>query len=66
LAVATGGIARAQSRQRVLDRWRRVARVIDTHEAGALKLVLDARGVAVQASARAARYPFHWRRPSPV
>lgn len=64
LAIATGGVEGAQSRRRVLERWRRQgARVLDTHVDGALVLGLGARGVEVAATARASRFPFHWRRP---
>jgi beta-lactamase superfamily II metal-dependent hydrolase len=63
LAVASGGIAQAQSRQEVLARWRRVARVIDTRREGGLQLRLGDRGVERVALARTARFPFHWRRP---
>jgi competence protein ComEC len=63
LAIATGGIDGAQSRRRVVDRWRRRARVLDTRTDGAIELVLDVRGVEVRGVARASRFPFHWRRP---
>jgi competence protein ComEC len=63
LAIATGGIAQAQSRQRVLARWRGRARVLDTRNEGAVVLELSARGIALERVARTSRYPFHWRRP---
>jgi len=63
LAIATGGIAHAQSRQRVLERWRRRARVVDTRRDGAVEMELSERGIEVTRLARSSRYPFHWRRP---
>ncbi|HEX6636698.1 MAG TPA: DNA internalization-related competence protein ComEC/Rec2, partial [Steroidobacteraceae bacterium] len=62
LAVATGGVDGAQSRQRVLDRWRGGAHVLDTRRDGGIELSLTSRGVSVVAVARTARFPFHWRR----
>jgi competence protein ComEC len=63
-AIATGGVEGAQSRRRVLDRWhRRGARILDTHVHGALVLRLGAHGIELEATARASRFPFHWRRP---
>lgn len=63
LAVATGGVAQAQSRQGVLERWRRVAPVIDTRREGGIQLRLSNRGVELVDLARTGRFPFHWRRP---
>lgn len=63
LAIATGGIDGAQSRRRVVDRWRRRARVLDTRADGAIELRIDSRGVEVDRVARVSRFPFHWRRP---
>ncbi|HUQ09512.1 MAG TPA: DNA internalization-related competence protein ComEC/Rec2 [Steroidobacteraceae bacterium] len=63
LAIATGGIEGAQSRRRVADRWRRRSVVLDTRTDGAIDLQLGPRGWEVRASARASRFPFHWRRP---
>ncbi|MDF3019224.1 MAG: internalization-related competence protein ComEC/Rec2 [Steroidobacteraceae bacterium] len=64
LAIAAGGIDGAQSRRRVLERWRhRGGRILDTHVDGAVVLGLTARGIEIQATARASRFPFHWRRP---
>lgn len=64
LAVATGGVEGAQSRHRVLDRWRqRGSRVLDTHVDGAIVLGIGTHGVEVEATAHASRFPFHWRRP---
>jgi competence protein ComEC len=64
LAVASGGIAQAQSRRVVLERWRqRGSRVLDTRIEGALVLGFSARGIEVEATARTSRFPFHWRRP---
>jgi competence protein ComEC len=63
LAVATGGIEGAQSRRRVIDRWRRVARVLDTRRDGGIRLQLGDQGVEVLAMAGSGRFPFHWRRP---
>ena len=64
LAIATGGVDGAQSRRRVLERWRhRGGRILDTHVDGAVVLGLTARGIEIQATARASRFPFHWRRP---
>lgn len=64
LAIATGGVEGAQSRRRVLERWRqRGSRILDTHADGALVLGLGAHGIEVVATARASRFPFHWRRP---
>lgn len=63
LAVASGGLADARSRQRVIGRWRRLAgRVLDTRRDGALELQLADPGVSLIALARTARFPFHWRR----
>ena len=64
LAIATGGIEGAQSRRRVLERWRRRGgHILDTHVDGAVVLGLSARGIEIEATARASRFPFHWRRP---
>lgn len=63
LAIATGGIEGAQSRGRVMERWRsRGSRLIDTREEGAVELRLSAQGVSVHAVASESRFPFHWRR----
>lgn len=63
LAIATGGIDGAQSRQRVMDRWARIARVVDTRRDGGVQLQLSERGVELLGQVRARRFPFHWRRP---
>jgi competence protein ComEC len=63
LAVATGGIDGAQSRQRVMDRWARVARVPDTRRDGGVQLQLSEQGVELLGLARPGGFPFHWRRP---
>ncbi|MEO8064362.1 MAG: DNA internalization-related competence protein ComEC/Rec2 [Pseudomonadota bacterium] len=63
LAIATGGIAAADSRIRTLARWRESgARVLDTRRDGALELGLGTNGVSLRRVARSSRYPFHWRR----
>ncbi len=62
LAIATGGIKAAQSRLRVLERWRRRgSQVFDSREQGGIELEFDARGVELRRIA-SSRYPFHWRR----
>jgi competence protein ComEC len=62
-AIATGGVAPSDSRDRTVARWRESgARVLDTHRAGALELGLGTNGVQVHRLARSALYPFHWRR----
>jgi competence protein ComEC len=62
LAIASGGIRGAQSRARVLERWRRHGcRVLDVHREGGIELEIDSRGVTIEALA-SSRYPFHWRR----
>jgi competence protein ComEC len=64
LAIATGGIAMSGARARTLARWRRAGvRVLDTREVGAIQFVFGTRGVTGLVTARAARYPFAWRRP---
>jgi competence protein ComEC len=64
LAIATGGVDGAQSRQRVIARWRaHGSRVLDTRREGAVALEISARGVVVLGVARTSRFPFHWRRP---
>ena len=63
LAIATGGIEGAQSRRRVVERWRRAARVIDTRIDGAVIVEIGEGGLEVREVARVARFPFHWRRP---
>jgi competence protein ComEC len=68
LAIATGGIARAQSRQRVIERWHRHGSgVLDTRVVGGVELALGEGGVRLRAGARQSRFPFHWRRdPAPI
>ena len=62
LAIATGGIKGAKSRSHVLESWRRHgSRVLDTREAGAIELYLDAQGYELRVIS-STRYPFHWRR----
>jgi beta-lactamase superfamily II metal-dependent hydrolase len=62
LAIATGGIARAISRDTTLERWRRSgAVVLDTRRDGAIQVGLGTDGVTV-IRADSARYPFVWRR----
>jgi len=63
LAIATGGIAGSDSRERALQRWRRSGvRVMDTRTLGAIQFVFGTRGVTALAAARSSRYPFAWRR----
>lgn len=63
LAIATGGVAGSDSRAQAVARWRRAgARVMDTREVGGIDIGFGTTGVAVIATARAARYPFAWRR----
>jgi competence protein ComEC len=65
LAIATGGVEGAQSRRRVIERWRgRGSRVLDTRDDGGIEFDLSAHGVSVRAIARYSRFPFHWRRAS--
>jgi competence protein ComEC len=64
LAIATGGIATSAARARALGRWRDAGVcVLDTRAVGAVQFAFGTRGIAGLASARAARYPFAWRRP---
>jgi competence protein ComEC len=63
LAIATGGMAGAESREITLARWRKSgARVLDTRRSGALEIGLGTKGAQLLAVARSARYPFAWRR----
>jgi competence protein ComEC len=63
LAIATGGIAHANSRGTTLERWRETgAVVLDTRRHGGIELRLGTSGVRVLAVASLARYPFVWRR----
>jgi hypothetical protein len=63
LAVATGGILSAHSRDATLGRWRESgATLVDTRRVGAVELGLGTHGVAVLGRACSARYPFVWRR----
>jgi competence protein ComEC len=63
LAVATGGIADSNARTLTLARWRAAgARILDTRSDGAVEIGFGTNGVTVRAPARAARYPFAWRR----
>jgi competence protein ComEC len=63
LAVVAGG-AESNSRRVALARWRDAGvQVRDIRREGGLVLGLDARGVAVLASASASRHPCFWRLP---
>ncbi len=63
LAIATGGIAHANSRASTLTRWRNSgAAVLDTRRDGGIELRLGTSGAHVLAVASMARYPFVWRR----
>jgi competence protein ComEC len=63
LAVASGGIAGSNTRTLTLSRWRASgARVLDTRRDGAVEIGFGTYGIVVGAPARAARYPFAWRR----
>jgi competence protein ComEC len=63
LAIATGGIAGSDSRALAAQRWQRAgARVLDTRSAGGVEIGFGTRGFTLLAQARAARYPFAWRR----
>ena len=65
LAIATGGSATSDARGRTLDRWRRAGvHVFDTRVAGAIQFAFGTRGISPLTTARSARYPFAWRRPS--
>ena len=62
LAVIAGGIPHSRARAEMIERWRSgAARVLDTQQVGAIELELDDT-VRLVATARDARYPFHWRR----
>jgi competence protein ComEC len=63
LAVAAGGVAGSGARARTVDRWRGAgARILDTRRDGGIEIGFGSQGIVVRAAARAARYPFAWRR----
>jgi competence protein ComEC len=63
LAIATGGMAGAESREVTLARWRKSgARVLDTRRSGALEIGLGTKGAQLLGEARSVSYPFVWRR----
>lgn len=62
LAVIAGGVPHSRARAEMIERWRsEAAHVLDTQQVGAIELELDD-SVRLVATARDARYPFHWRR----
>ena len=64
LAMASGGVDGAISRQRVIERWRRSgSRILDTRRDGGIELELTARGIGTR-TVVGSRYPFPWRRVS--
>ena len=63
VAVATGGVAGSNARAETIARWRAAgAQVFDTRRDGGIEFCLGTHGIAVRGPARAARYPFAWRR----
>jgi len=63
LAIATGGSAGSNTRTRTIDRWQAAgARVLDTRREGGVEIAFGTHGIAVRPPARAAKYPFAWRR----
>ena len=63
LAIASGGISGSNSRALTIARWRASgARILDTRREGAIEFTFGTQGIVVRAPARAARYPFAWRR----
>jgi competence protein ComEC len=64
LAIASGGIEHASSRQRVIERWRRAgSRILDTRHDGGIELEMSSRGIETRTVVDS-RYPFPWRRVS--
>jgi len=63
LAIASGGVANAQSRARTLARWRTSgAAVVDTRRVGGVEVGFGTSGFAQVAMAGVSRYPCVWRR----
>ncbi len=63
LAIASGGTAGSNARAQTIDRWRASgAGILDTRRDGGIEIGFGAHGIAVRPPARAARYPFAWRR----
>ena len=64
LAIASGGVDGASSRNRVIERWRRSgSRILDTRRDGGVELKLSSRGIETRTVVDS-RYPFPWRRVS--
>ena len=63
LAIASGGTAESNSRALTIAHWRASgARILDTRSDGANEITFGTQGIVVRVPARAARYPFAWRR----
>jgi competence protein ComEC len=63
LAIAAGGHGGAASRAQALARWQAAdVPVLDVLHEGGIEIGLGMQGFAVLSTARAARYPFAWRR----